>query len=675
MDDDTQDPTNIVALESYRARLAATRRGRRAAALFAEADPERAIRALPGDELYYLLREDDPSEARELLAYARAEQVQVVLDFGLWAGDQLSLSRMEEWVAVMAEMPVETIGTWIKGLDTELVALLLRKGARIYDLSMEEAPDETVGIAFETPDRAFVIDATGYTPPVEAPAGEEGGDEGPQAPVSAQALVRIIDAMYRTDLEYARRILVGARSELDSEMEEMALRWRQGRMADLGFIDAVEALEIYRELDPATVHIGEVRPGTRTRPSGAGDASEAGVAPSPLQRAPAILAEELGGSSLFARALGRVTSRQELDEIHFALVGLANRVLAADRIDPADDQGVAAGVRRMRATLDLAVEYLARAGGRVVDEDRAVDAVRTVAAMRLHRLGVSLLGKVRGLARSLVRQGPFSAVAGLDLAEEPEATVLEAVNRARPHYPALLDDPPSSGVRPFGTLSEIARAALAVERAAAAQAMLLGLGVRPHHLVPEALDDVSPVDRTAIDTALLARTAILLLAKDGLTTPSADTFRPLTPAEAAHFNAGGSKVAGLPTIARRILEAVEPPGLGTAARDVTERWLATLSPLEPVLVRGSTSPVTAARPSAEPAAVIGTKPAKIPSKKPVLKAAPRPAAPRPARSKSKAAGTKAPTKTKKSAAKTSKQAPTKTSTKTSTKASPRRPRR
>ena len=632
MDEDTQDPTNIVALESYRARMMATRRGNRAAALFAEADPERAIRALPGDELYYLLREDDPTEAKELLAYARAEQVQVVLDFGLWSGDRLSLSRMEEWVAVMAEMPVETIATWIKGLDTELVALLLRKGARIYDLSMEEAPDELEGIGFETPDRSFVIDATGYTAPTES-AGDAGAEEAPEAPVSAQAIVRIIDALYRTDLEYARRMLVGARSEMDSEMEEMALRWRQGRMADLGFIDAIEALEIYRELDPATVKIGELRPGTRTRPSGAGDVTEAGAPPSPLQRAPAILAEELGGSSLFARALGRVTSRQELEEIHFALVALANRVLAADRIDPANDQAVTAGVRRMRATLDLAVEYLARAGGRAVDEDRAVDAVRTVAVMRLHRLGVSLLSKVRGLARALVRQGPFAAVPELDLVEEPEATVLEAVNQARPAYPALLDDPPASGVRPFATLGEIARVAVAVERAAAAQAMLLGLGVRPQHLLPEALNDVTPADRNAIDTALLARTAILLLAKDGLTAPSADTFRPLTPAEATHFGADGSKVAGLPTIARRILEGVEPPGLGTAAREVTDRWLATLSPLEPVLVRGAASPRAASRSAAQPSVTGAAKtkkttatkaPAKAPTKGPTTSSKRRP---------------------------------------------------
>ena len=88
--------------------------------------------------------------------------------------------------------------------------------------------------------------------------------------------------MYRTDNEFARRIIVGAIGELDAELEESAYRWRQARMADLGFADYYEALEVYRELDPATVRIGDgparartvvdARAGRRlaARPHGAG---------------------------------------------------------------------------------------------------------------------------------------------------------------------------------------------------------------------------------------------------------------------------------------------------------------------------------------------------------------------------------------------------------------------
>lgn len=582
---------------------------RRIDAVMALPNPEQAIRALPGDELYYLLREDDPREARELLAYARPEQVQVVLDFGLWSGNQLVPARMEEWVDVMAEMPFETIGEWIRGFDIELVALLIRKGARVYDLEIEDPPDEPAGMFYPTPDRLFVLDVVGYGAPSEDESlRDPEKTQEVEAPTSAQSIIRIIDSLYRDDLNLARRILVGVKAELDSELEEMALRWRQGRMADLGFVDAVEALEIYRELDPSTVHIGELRPGTRMRPVGLDERYDA----PDLLRGPGVLGDHLGGTSLFARALGRVTAAAEVEELHFAVVALTNRLLSADRVDPADDETVAAGLSRMRATLDLAVEFLARGGGTAVDEDRAVDAVRTVSVIRLFRLGVSLVGKVGALGQALRRRGPFAALAHLDLVEDPEASVLTAVTRARPLYACLLDDPPASGERPFASLADIARATAAIERAAVAQAMLLGLGVRPEHLVPETLEGVTPSDVAEIDAGVLARTALVLLLSNKKPATSIDgrqlhteTFRPLTPAEASGFGqptlrrVGAAKTkipataastpSALPdalrTKARQILEQVSPPRMEAAAREMTDRWLETLSPLETVLVR------------------------------------------------------------------------------------------
>jgi len=495
-------PDNVIALPASRARTRPARRQRRLDVIMAEAHPERAIAALPGDELYYLLRENDPEDTRDLLRYARAEQVRTLLDFDLWDADRLAPAQLDKWVGVMAEMPPSTVGRWLRGIDAELFGLIVRKGARIYDLTLEEPPDEPEGIVFNTPDGFFMLDVVGYGPRADA-AGDDGApvtaaNDDPTA--SAEALVRVLDALYRDDLEFARRMLVGARSDLDAELEELAYRWRQGRMADLGFVDFHAALEVYRELDPASVRIGELRPGSRRRPIGDDDGGAGGT--EDFRRAPAVLASELAGGSLFARSLARVTAAAELDEINYALVALANRVLAADRVDPADERAVVASVERMRATLDIGVELLARGGAttgggdtggdRALDEDRAVDAVRTVPLERLFRLGVTLIGRVRALARTLGRRGPFAGIPGIDLVEDPEASVLEAVTRAGPAYARLLDTPPATGERPFASLADIARATAAVERAAVAQAMVLGLGVRPAHLAPDALAGVAP---------------------------------------------------------------------------------------------------------------------------------------------------------------------------------------
>lgn len=610
---DSLDPTeNVVSLSRFRARHARDARQKTLDGLIDARNPELAVRSLPGETLYELVSGGDPREHLDILVHALPEQIQTIFDLGLWSGDRLAPKRMEPWIALLAAAPVDVATRWLAGLDVELVALLIRKGARIYDLEIEANPDEPEGAFYPTPDGFFVLDVTGYRPtPAEAPAeaaafphlaeppasDEDGTDsEGGAVEVSAGALIQLVDNLYRGDLDFARRILVGAKAELDSELEETAFRWRQGRLQDLGFEDAVAAREIYRELDPGTVHIGELRPGTRSRPLPVD-----GAAPENA-RLPVALEIELEGESPFARARARITTAAELEELNAALYMLTNRVLAAAGVDPGDVDAVAGHVRRMRATLDLGVDYLARRPG-AFDEDRAVDAVRTVAVGRLFRVGVSLIGKVRKLATELRRGAPFAgSVADLDLVEEPEATALEAVLRPHPVFPRLLDDPPAGGERPIASLADLARLTLAVERAAAAQVLLLGLGVTPGAFEAAIGDGVEPADRAAIDTAVLARTALvlaLLRRTPGRRTAAAkappergsdEPLRALTPLEIHRF---GKLFDGSPTLAEAagaVLQGRAPASMGRAARDIAARWVASLDPLEPVLTRPARRP-------------------------------------------------------------------------------------
>jgi hypothetical protein len=222
--------------------------------------------------------------------------------------------------------------------------------------------------------------------------------------------------------------------------------------------------------------------------------------------------------------------------------------------------------------------------------------VRTVPVTRLFRLGVSLIHKVRRLATTLLRRGPFSA-AGRDLAEPDEALVLEAVARHRPMLAGIIDDPPAGADRPFRSLPDLARATAAIERVAAAQALLLGLGVTPANVAEGSplLDDTG-TDDAALDAGVLARTALVhrLLAPASASrqTPAAP-LEPLTPDELRDFEALlEERPEGPPRLpevlarkARTILEAATPPSLAGAAAAVADRWLAGLAPLEPVLVR------------------------------------------------------------------------------------------
>jgi hypothetical protein len=539
-------PPEVVELSRFRAGLSRGRRLRRADLLFSTPDPRGAIRALPGDEFYYVLHELGLSDSAEVLRYGTPEQVQAALDFALWDRDQIVPEAVEEWLSALVDAPSAAVAQWARGLDVELLALLLRRRARIYDLTLEEAPDEPEGQLYNTPDSFFALDLL--------------GDE------ESQRVTRgLLDALYSHDHPFTRRVLVGTRGDLDAELEEHAYRWRAGRMADLGFADYYEALEVYREIDPAGVQLGD-QPAPRVRPlvdEGAG----------PSLRVPITLLEKLGSGSPFARAVAGVTDRDALANINAALVALSNRVLAADRVTPGDDEVVAGVLGRMAATLDLATEFLSH--GRTED---GVRAVQTVPLVRLFQLGVSLVGKVRRLAVTLQRRTPFSHLApGLNLFGPADEDLLTACGHLRPMFPRALDSPPEPGERPFASLADLRVATAALERVGSALTWLLGFGLRPEELAPDRLATLGLPDLAAVDAGSLARTLLarVLLGQ----APSA--LAPFDPEQLGALERKLSELAGDPPRAAaeraRLLESASatwprPPATPSALA-VLGQWL------------------------------------------------------------------------------------------------------
>lgn len=561
--DQRDQPDNITRLSQYRARLARGQRARRRDEIFASADPPGVIRALPGDEFFYLVHEIGFPEAMEIMVHGTAEQIQTVLDFSIWDKDQVSLDKADDWLAALVEAPVEALGCWAQGIDVELLALLVRRRARIYDLSLEEEPEDPEGTLWNSPDRLFTIELLG-------------------SPDQVRVTQRLIDSLYRFSPVMMRKLLVGVRAESDAELEEEALRWRAGRMADLGFVDYFEALQVYQELDPASVRIGE-EPAPRVRPVD-------DTADSSHLRLPAVMAERMSGRGPFARAVGQLQSREEVADLHFALVTLSNRALAADRVEPSDDERIRDVLDRVSATLDLAVEFLAR--GNAEQEGAAV---RTVPLLKLHRLGVSLVGKVHKLAAALLRGTPFaSLLPALDIFESDDSQVLHALAKQHPLFPRLLDQPPAAGERPFASLADLATATHAVERAAAAVALLGKLGFEPRHLSPDGLAMMARdaglepgkgmFDPAAIDVDVLARTVLVRHLLDLPTSPPAALPKVAIEKFKSNFSNGKQLDENAIKKAFELLTATgSNQALAGASLEVASRWVLGLCPLQPVL--------------------------------------------------------------------------------------------
>ncbi|MSP60657.1 MAG: hypothetical protein EXR72_10015 [Myxococcales bacterium] len=444
------DEKAILPLSRWRAALARAGRGGRHLVdeLLSEPDVARFLPTLPVQELYYAIREVGLADAHDLVALASPEQLRGFLDLAAWQREEFDVERAAEWIDALIDAGPEKLAEGVEALDPELIALFLQRQARVYDLTLETPPDEPEGHYFPTPDRFFLLD-------VIAP-GEAG-----------KRIERFLDWLYRADLALARRVVMSAKWELDSELAESAYRFRSGRMADLGFVEFYDALDVYRWLDPASVRIGE----------GSADPQQGEHSTLP------VATRSIGEGGFLGRVLATVGEADEMARIHTALLVLANRVMAADLVEPGDPQAARAALDRTAAYLGMGLEFLGRG-----DPHLAGQGLRSVAVTRIFRVGLSLTLKLKRAAETLVDHSFVSLVPGrASLLDPPHAGAVAALLHRRPLHGL------GPRERPFATLAEIAEvASLLEETSLLGPTLQHGLGIDPARLSEEALPGVHP---------------------------------------------------------------------------------------------------------------------------------------------------------------------------------------
>ncbi len=546
---------DVLPLSRWRATLARARGRGLADALLEDPSAKRWVPSLPPQELYYAIQEVGLADAGELLALASDEQLRAFIDLAVWERDQVRLDRAGEWIDALVDLGPERLAAAVEALDPELVALFIQKQARVYDLTLEAPPEEPEGHFYPTPDRFFLLDVLS--------TGEE-----------AKRLERMLDWLYRADIEIGRKVVMSAKWELATDLEEWAYRWRSGRMADLGFVDFYDALEVYRWLDPATVKIGE----------GSAEAH----APSETPVLPVALAPAAGDGFL-ARALATIGDAEALGRVHQGLLVLANRVMAADRVEPGDPEGAKQALARVAAYLGLGLAYLGRG-----DAEAAGAALRTVAAVRIFRVGVSLTLKLGRAAETLVERAFVTLVPRqASLLDEPLRSEVAALRERRPMRLV-------GGKRAlFTTLAEVGEAAALLEEAAlVGETVRRGLGVDPARLAAEALAGVSPARELITFSTVVAT----LMANALLERPPA--LVPLAPADLRPLRETALLDGKLRADRRTELRALMTARLHERAFDLPrpwERWLDQwFAHLEATL-----APSTVGAPAADPRDVRG----------------------------------------------------------------------
>lgn len=442
-------------LARLRAQLAGPRGYKKIDALLSSDDAPATIAALSPTEIYEIVHEVGFEDAQALIEYATPQQIQGCFDLDAWSKDHLELEPLKPWLAALVEVGFEKLGEVFANLDAELRTLILQRQVIVYDTTLNEGPDENSDASiYATPDRFFLVELT--------------GDEDSQ-----RLTQRVIEDLYRANDPLARNILMAARSEPPAELEEMAYRWRSGRLADLGYVDFYEALDLFRPLTPDQVAIGE-------------NSQDRALDEEP-PRLPIAVAEEVLGRSFLARAMASLEDDAEAERLESALMILVNKVLAAGRAKPGQTEVLRRGALYATATLSLGLETIARG-----DIARAREALRTIALSRLFRIGYTTTQRLAKLATALA---PRSLTAG-----SPARDLVAALCSPRPLFARAADEPALPGLRPFESAADLRRAGEILTSLTVRIALVESLGVDVIAMgqAPEPRPDLDDHIRTAV---------------------------------------------------------------------------------------------------------------------------------------------------------------------------------
>lgn len=441
-------------------------------------DVMRVVRALPVHDLYATIRDVGVEDCLELLELVSARQVQSFLDLDGWRGDRIDSGAMAMWLrALMAANPDRAVGQ-IRGLDLELITLLFKLHCRVYDLVAEEQPEDDVGLHSITPDQRYLIVYGGV-----------GDDESMN-----QVLKEAIDRMCGRDMLFVLRLCESLRWELPSALEEEAFRWRNARLADLGFLPRHEALEVLSWRDPDA----PLEEAPRTPPPQTHDPE----APSTDLSTSVVFPWDAlkDGAAAFAQA-SRGLDDLGRERVAHEVMLTANRVHAAEGGDAGDPEAVRATARQVIDTVGVALSY--RCGG---DPLRLTPLLIGTPVLALFRVGHSLSLKLQRELRSRIdaRDSGLSGH-GLLRLDSPLREVAAGLLRPRPLLFRGLLDPKRLDYGPPVSLMELAALTRAIAEIGFRGALLGPRGfVAPASL--ETVDAAEQPTHGALLAALLLRT-------------------------------------------------------------------------------------------------------------------------------------------------------------------------
>jgi len=456
--DEQRSPDNVVSLLPWDIAIKGAVQRRDAHALLAREDADQAIRGLSELELYYAVKALGADEAGPLLALVTRDQIRALIDLDVWQKDRLAIEDLLVWLGAFKEVSEARLAEAVLALDPETIGTLLRRRLLITRVIREDAGGTLPDWALEPPeellpvnqsqDRRFLYAARTIDEWDEIDGSDQRIDE-----EERKAVLELVEVLYQVaGPDQASAVLRLAETDMSSDLEETAFRFREARLEDLGFPSLERAVEVYTPVAPA--ELGQLP-----------------VQPAPELHLPALHAGRVS-QGLLRDALRAIPAAEDVRRIEAELVPLANAMLRADGVEPQDLDGIKEAIDRMRAYLELGSAVGAEPGKMV---EVAAERLAKHPLRALFGVGYGLTLRLHTLAKRILGEGAFRAGdRSFALLVDEDRALLAALLERRPRLVLA----PSAEPRPFANLNDLERVEAELNRIQAAGRLALALSLR-----------------------------------------------------------------------------------------------------------------------------------------------------------------------------------------------------
>ena len=326
---------------------------RRAELLDLVPEPERVVPALPEAELVFTVKGIGRADTAWMLAHATDDQLVACVDLDAWNDLVPDRESLAEWIATFGEADDETLLRGAQALDPELIMLWLHDRAEV----VMKPNDSDGGQGWSPPGGGSTLDGVFYL------VARRSSDD-------LDVVMRLLTLLFESDYWFYFRMLQSVAWELPTENEEWALRWRAGRLQDLGFPSWEEAMAIYAQ--PRRDELERL-------PDTAPKVGEWHL-PVFMPELPAMADAEL---SLFRAAAALDDGARRA--FAYAFLALANQVAVADKLPLGDAESIPKAIEKAAKVVSRGLDALAARF-----EVDPVVVLRRAPLVRLFRVGVHL---------------------------------------------------------------------------------------------------------------------------------------------------------------------------------------------------------------------------------------------------------------------------------------------